>query len=127
MRGAYIASYPNVSILNNTPYTVVGQVGYMSWTCSDDSFVVQPYTIWHAKSRGVCLVTQISGHGIVTKSDPTQTTKGKAPKPPPTDDIITTAIPYKSAGTLYAQFQVQLIPSSNGKKQFNIGRFTSLE
>ena len=63
-------SYPPVNIVNSTDYTVSGTVTYMSSSCSDDEFTIGPWSTWEAKSRGVCLLTEIAlntdaggGHG----------------------------------------------------------------
>lgn len=59
------ADYPYARVTNNTPYTVSGEVQYVSAFCSDDSYTVAPGATWTASSRGVCLIDDITGtmHG----------------------------------------------------------------
>ncbi len=55
------ASYPLARITNNTEYTVVGEVQYVSFLCEDDKYSVGPGKTWTASSRGVCLIDDITG------------------------------------------------------------------
>ncbi len=59
--GAAYAAYPYARVTNNTPYTVTGEVQYVSLACSDDSYTVAPGQTWTASSRGVCLIDDITG------------------------------------------------------------------
>ncbi len=79
--------YPLVNIFNSTNYIVSGTVSYASLFCSNDDYTVTPHTSWEAKSRGACLVTNISA---VVKT--------------PNGEIQATA--YSSSGTSYSQFAV---------------------
>lgn len=55
------ADYPYARVTNNTPYTVSGEVQYVSAFCKDDSYTVAPGQTWIASSRGVCLIDDITG------------------------------------------------------------------
>lgn len=55
------ADYPLARVTNNTPYTVSGEVQYVSAFCKDDSYTVAPGATWTASSRGVCLIDDITG------------------------------------------------------------------
>lgn len=78
------SSYPVVTVKNWTTQKVTGKVNYASAFCKDDSYSVDPGKTWVAASRGICLVTGLSG----TLAD------GK------------TALSYSSSGTSYATFGV---------------------
>ena len=55
------AAYPYARVTNNTPYTVTGEVQYVSLACKDDSYTVAPGQTWTASSRGICLIDDITG------------------------------------------------------------------
>lgn len=55
-----IMSYSLVKIVNSTPYIAEGKAIYVSVFCSDDSYSVTPNTTWEAKSRGICLLKEIT-------------------------------------------------------------------
>src|SRR4051812_37092054 len=55
-----VGDYPHVRVLNTTPFDAGGQVGYLSWFCSDDNYGVNSHGTWLASSRGVCLVNRVS-------------------------------------------------------------------
>jgi hypothetical protein len=81
-------SYPLVHISNSTPYAVAGKVSYASAFCSDDDYTINPSPgTWTAKSRGVCLVTEISAKLLVNGS-------------------WVNASSYTSSGTSYSQFAI---------------------
>lgn len=53
--------YPVVKITNNTSYEAYGTVTYPSIFCSNDDYTVEANSTWSASSRGVCLVSLITG------------------------------------------------------------------
>ncbi|WP_312075550.1 hypothetical protein [Chryseobacterium sp.] len=53
-------SYSLVKIVNSTPYIAEGKAIYVSAFCSDDKYSVTPNTTWQAKSRGICLLSEIT-------------------------------------------------------------------
>jgi len=90
-------AYPNVTIKNNTEYTVKGKVKYMA--CSTDEYSVKPGKKWQGPNRGACLLTYISGtlSGTPKALQGTgKTSYGEKLK----------VISYDSTGTGYAQFQI---------------------
>jgi len=95
--------YPAVTIYNDTPYDVQGEVKYISWLCSDDNFYVRPKTTWTGPSRGVCLISNIGGYGIGSGRYAGNTYR---------------TIDYNSSGTSYSTFEVEL---QNGR--FVIDRY----
>ncbi|MFQ5980198.1 MAG: hypothetical protein ACE5OZ_18855 [Candidatus Heimdallarchaeota archaeon] len=96
-------AYPLVTIHNSTNFNVEGKVSYLSFFCSDDNYSATPGTTWKAKSRGVCLVTEITA---LVKT--------------PNGDIQAT--PYTSSGTSYSKFAV--IPVG-GENKFAVTRIVS--
>lgn len=95
-------SYPLVQITNSTNYIASGTVHYRSAFCSNDDYNVTPNTTWKAKSRGVCLVTEI---------DATVQT--------PNGNIV--ANPYTSSGTSYSLFAI----IQTGPNSFEVTRRVS--
>ena len=83
------AAYPLAKITNQTDYAVSGTVEYPG--CSDDDYTVQPGQTWTARSRGVCLITRITG-----------TASGSAKH-----GESTKIVPYDSTGTSYGNFQIE--------------------
>jgi hypothetical protein len=96
-------AYPLVKIHDSTSFNVSGTVSYMSLFCSNDRYSATPGTTWEARSRGVCLVTQI-----------TATVK--------TPDGNIEARPYKSSGTSYSKFAV----INTGGNSFAVTRVVTL-
>ncbi|RKS96051.1 hypothetical protein [Chryseobacterium defluvii] len=96
-------SYPLVKITNSTNYIASGKVSYMSIFCSDDDYSVTPNTTWEAKSRGVCLLTEISAT-IKT----------------PNGEVVAT--PYTSSGTSYSNFAIL----QTGPNSFAVTRIVNL-
>jgi hypothetical protein len=94
--------YPVVQIHNSTQFFANGTVHYPSIFCSNDSWQTTPDTTWTAGSRGVCLVTTISGH-VNTPSG------------------WVTATPYTSSGTSYSQFAI----IATGNNTFAVTRVVS--
>lgn len=89
------AAYPLVQIQNNTEHPVNGVVEYLS--CRSDAFSVKPGKTWRAKSRGLCLVSGISGNFVSPiKVDKNGNISGG----------FQLLEPYSSSGTSYAKFQV---------------------
>ena len=86
-------SYPLVNIVNSTNYSASGTVEYASIFCSNDNWGAGPGQPWTASSRGVCLVTEITGNVNVNGTN-------------------IQATPYTSSGTSYSQFA--LIQTSFG-------------
>lgn len=84
------ADYPVAKVTNNTAYSVRGTVKYASAFCKNDSYSVAPGKTWRAKSRGVCLITGITG-----------TASGRAKH-----GENTSITPYSSTGTSYGQFEI---------------------
>lgn len=75
-------SYSLVQIVNSTPYIAEGKAIYVSAFCSDDHYTVTPNTTWQAKSRGICLLREISAdiktpQGVI-KAKPFHTSIGTA-------------------------------------------------
>lgn len=87
------ASYPVAQITNNTPYTVRGTVEYASAFCRNDDYSVAPGQTWRARSRGVCLITGITG------SIPSGTRSLHGER--------TLVTKYTTSGTAYAQFRIE--------------------
>ena len=95
--GRRLWSYPKVTIKNDTPYPISGDVKYLGCYGSD-YFIIQPGKTWTAFSyRGLCLITKISGYGV----------KGTYP-----DDEFKKGIAYESSGTSYSQFKASLREST---------------
>jgi hypothetical protein len=80
-----IMPYPLVHISNSTVHYVSGIVYYAG--CRNDDYHMDANSEWTAKSRGVCLLTEISAE---VDED------GKKVR----------ATPYTSSGTSYSQFAV---------------------
>jgi hypothetical protein len=96
-------AYPLVKITDSTNYVVTGKVSYMSAFCSDDNYTVTPNTTWQAKSRGVCLLTEITA--VV------QTPNGNV-----------VATPYTSSGTSYSNFAIL----QTGPNSFAVTRIVNM-
>ncbi len=79
--------YPLVHIANSTGHYVSGEVKYASIFCSNDDYHIDANSDWKAKSRGICLLTEISA---------TVDEDGKKVR----------ATPYTSTGTSYSQYAV---------------------
>ncbi|MEZ4472001.1 MAG: hypothetical protein R3F60_14640 [bacterium] len=88
--GAARADYPLAEVTNNTPYSVSGKVKYASAFCKDDAYSVPAGGTWRARSRGVCLITGITG------------SIGQGAR----FGESTSVVPYDSTGTSYSQFQI---------------------
>ncbi|MGX5174857.1 RICIN domain-containing protein [Aliikangiella sp. IMCC44653] len=86
------AGYPLAEIKNNTEYTVKGVVHYAA--CSNDKYTVKPKKKWKAKSRGLCLITKITGN-LIGKP-----VTGRAAS----ERRVVTS--YTTSGTSYSQFQI---------------------
>ena len=84
------ADYPVANIKNNTEYRISGEVKYASAFCKNDKYSVAGGQTWRAKSRGVCLITGITGSasGRSKHGESTKVTR------------------YNSTGTSYAKFQI---------------------
>ena len=91
------AAYPYAKIKNNTEYTISGEVQYISFLCSDDSYTVKPGETWSASSRGVCLIDAITG-----------STRGAVGK----NGEKTHVVSYSSTGTSYSVFQINAYSGS---------------
>jgi hypothetical protein len=81
-------AYPNVNIRNETPYSVIGKVDYIS--CATQDYQVEKNRLWTAPSRGLfgwCLVTGITAEVHEAGGDVDATS-------------------YYSTGTGYAAFRV---------------------
>lgn len=85
--------YDCVKITNGTNYPVNGKVTYATFFCSDDSYNMAPDSTWQARSRGVCLVTEVTATVMV-------------------DSKPVIAQPYVSTGTGYSDFIVS--PAGQG-------------
>lgn len=96
--------YPLVKITNSTAYVVEGEVKYCSVFCSNDNYIVAAGTSWEAKSRGVCLVKEITA---------TVNVNGNKIK----------AESYESSGTSYSQFAVV----NMGDNKFSVTRVVNGE
>lgn len=97
--GTAWADYPLAQVKNNTDYTIIGEVQYLSAFCSDDSYSVAPGKTWRAKSRGVCLIDKITGSAV----------QGSFPLILPAESKHgerTNIVPYTSSGTSYSKFQI---------------------
>lgn len=92
--GKAMAAYPVAQIQNNTEYQASGVVKYAG--CRSDGFVVNPGKTWKANSRGLCLITGISGMLTI----PVKVDNGKVSGGPAALE------PYSSSGTSYARFQI---------------------
>lgn len=84
------ADYPLAHIQNNTEYAVSGTVEYASALCRNDGYSVAPGGSWTARSRGVCLITGITG-----------SISGRARYGESLE-----VVPYDSTGTSYSKFQI---------------------
>ncbi|HIO91714.1 MAG TPA: hypothetical protein EYG68_02585, partial [Leucothrix mucor] len=84
------ADYPVANIKNNTEYNISGEVKYASAFCKNDKYTVAAGKTWKGKSRGVCLITGITGKasGGSKHGESTAITR------------------YNSTGTSYAKFQI---------------------
>lgn len=87
-------AYPPVHIINSTPYPVTGRVKYLSWLCRDDNYKLGPAPSEFRRSRGICLITDISCN--------------IRPEDVPGCDTISCK-PYSSSGTSYSQFSVNQV------------------
>jgi len=77
--------YPEISILNSTPFDASGVISYAGASCSEEKYKIESSRPWGPISRGDCLVTKITG----TVYTPTGSVE---------------ATPYTSSGTSYSQF-----------------------
>lgn len=90
------AAYPVAQITNHTEYQVTGVVNYPG--CRSDSFSVNPGKTWKANSRGLCLITSITGSTL----EPIKVDgKGKI------TGGLKSVEQYSSSGTSYAKFQIR--------------------
>lgn len=94
--------YPLVKITNSTPYTVEGQIVYLSICCSDDDYKIESFKSWEAKDRGVCLVKKITA--VISKN-------GK----------FIHAKEYTSTGTSYSRFAIVQL----GDNEFAVTRIVN--
>ncbi|MCF2948530.1 hypothetical protein L0668_10465 [Paraglaciecola aquimarina] len=92
------AAYPKASIKNNSEYTISGTVHYPG--CKNDKYKVGPGRTWKASSRGLCLITKITGKLSGTPASLKGTGKSSYG-----EKLIVTN--YTSTGTSYSKFQVQ--------------------
>jgi len=83
-------AYPLARVVNNTEYTVSGEVQYISAFCRDDTYNVGPGQTWEASSRGGCLIDGITGN--ISEG----ARHGES----------TSVVPYDSTGTSYSVFQI---------------------
>lgn len=90
-------AYPVAQIKNNTEYTVKGTVHYPG--CSNDNYTVKPGKTWKASSRGVCLITKITGKLSGTPAS----LRAAGIQTAGERRLVTT---YKSSGTGFAKFQI---------------------
>lgn len=116
------AAYPLAEIKNNTEYTVSGTVEYASAFCSNDRYSVGPGGTWRASSRGVCLITGITG----SLSGVPASLRGTGRSSYGERQIVT---PYSSSGTAYAKFQInaygdryRIFSESEWAKEGNTGQ-----
>ena len=84
-----VSSYPDVNLKNNYITSVIGEVHYVSWLCSDDDYSLASGQIFK-NFRGVCLIKAIIGHYHDSHSGKT-----------------VDCIPYESTtGTSYSKFAI---------------------
>jgi hypothetical protein len=93
--------YPLVNIVNSTNYPVSGVVYYVD--CKNDDFTIDPLKSWEAKSRGICLLSEITADVQMPGSK-------------------IEATPYQSSGTSYSQFVIY----QTGDSSFEVSRRVTL-
>jgi len=109
-------SYPQVSIRNNTPYTITGVVNYAA--CRSDNFSVSAGRTWTARARrGACLVTRIKG----TPSGQPAQLRGTGSQSFGENKSV---IDYQSTGTAFARFRIE--PFSGRYRIFSLREHTAV-
>ena len=85
-------SYPDVDLKNNYISSVKGEVKYSSIFCENDHYTLSVGDTF-TNSRGVCLITHVTGHDVNTGAECTQ---------------------YSSSGTSYSKFVITSALSGSG-------------